>query len=312
MSTHKIEINSNKGGLSDTIVTELLRDINQRGGLHRFNLSALIKDKPDTYYTDESAKRAIQNKVNKFKRNPFHYHNEQNRLVGFVLDPIKNPSSAAPSTQELSSLFGTLSMTDQFGRVPYDFAIDIDPRQPWGNREVFVLKTPAVEVGVNPTLCTDVYTITPSHGVDIRFLRATNFQPYKLTQVGQKELVYEEPISTYDFVVGTQGSFVLSQNSQEQNEYKIARNKVGDDPKKWTTKYLLKFPDPVNYQIIMPENSRGEVAAEFCGQLQSISVKWRIAVVPMEEEMRVLHEQKPNPGAMAAALEQYLVQNGMK
>lgn len=295
--------------LTDPTVKELLLDIKERGGIKLLRLETLCKDKPDAYGDRASnypLLRAIQNKVADFKSRPDYYEREQLRLLGEIFDSYlasPPPKTSHKTEDPFVEAFGNLNiMNNYFGNISYDESVDVDASSAWKNRDFFILKTPAVEVGQNPTVSTDVYSIM-INGVDSRFFTDVDEnvgELYKAIQISHNEIVVEIPAGGFDFLFGDEEAFVFSLNDQEQREYIVMRNKIRKlGPSHYTSKICLRFPKGVrlDYQIIDNQQRQGGIELDFMGQDASLAIKWRIAVVPDNANDRVVRETVANPNA---------------
>ena len=297
-------------GLSLSTLKELFDDITESGGLHNdaFSLRDIAFKKPEIYGTPWSTlRRKVENKVNYLKSlspKSFQKHKAKS-LIDFTdtslydtskpaaevtKKPSPLPSKPLPTTINQYTFLESI-MTDYYGRVPFDFAIDRDSR-PWMNRDYFIIKTESVNVGKNPIVSTAVYSIC-LNDIDPRWFQNDlgDWIPFKATQIGVSTIVFEKPCGPYDLLYGKK--LDMSSNRQEQDEFNIARNQVRalDDRDKWRIKIKIDFGEPLDYALIDPDKRRGEMDFDFKGGLagQGLSLVWRIAVKPQVD--RVVQEQ---------------------
>ena len=305
--------------LTNPIVKELLGDIKLAGGLHKLDLEKLCEEKPDVYgdKLNWDLLKAVQNLVSDFKLRPAYYKKQQIKHLGIIFDTYQaTPTRKKPKTPatkpSLVESFASLTMAEHFGNVNYDYTIDVDEDNGWNHHGLFITKTPAVGVGVNPVVSTDVYSIMIS-GVDSRFYANDlgDFEPYAATQVGHRELVVEKPVASFDVLFGDD-SFVFSDNEQEQNEYVVIKNKLHKKGKAhYTEKVCLRFQSNVtlDFQIIDANQRKGAIEMDFVGQEASLSVKWRIAAKPNEDD-RILRESVTNNNTARTKFRRHLAAAG--
>ena len=286
MSDNDVD-NIEKGlrGLSFSTNKELFLDIQQRGGIDKFKLESLCDEKEEIYgFPGTKLRRQVQNKVDHLKRiSPTKYRLFEQEYLGSPDAPVVSQQQRPPSPKDTSHLpspaqkivNNTTAMTDKFGKVPYDFLVNVNPAKPWLNREVLIWKTFNVIVGTNPVISTAVYNLV-FEGVDNRFLEQQIFEPFKATQVALTDVVVEKPIGSYEFVNKTMD---LGDNTQEKDEIGVLRNQIGD----------------------------GELDAELKGEDESLAVCFRIAVIP--KDTRVVKER---PKSLTKLQQKYAARNAGK
>jgi hypothetical protein len=329
--------------LSLTAQRSLLQEIKLRGGsIKACNITKLCDDDTDTFGLPRSTtRRAIQNQVDYYKRNPERYHSQQLDLLGDIFERLEGPSNtptpprstlattkaSASSPQIPIDLFNAMSVNDYYGKVKHDFACDINYSEGWKNHGVLIFKSPAIKVGANPVISTSVLTII-AEGVDARFFDIDDFDPFKLTQTGPSQFVVEKPAAGFDtlFPLGNGDeeddnteNFVVSNIENEQNEYNIVRNKLvqrdsstaPQDYSHYRSKTLFRCQEGevLDFALIDPDKREGEVDYDFIGHIDSaqLSVKWRIAFKPSKDETRVIKQQKKSKNKAKEKFERYKV-----
>ena len=327
--------------LSQSTQKSILEELKNRGGLGLVNITKLCESDPETFGQPRSTtRRAVQNKIQGYKNNPDHYHSQQLELLGEIFErwdpppptseeeePSKSPAAPRrtpvkakkPSpSPSLASLFSNMSVNDYYGSIGhYDESHNVDLVEAWNNKGAFMFVTPAIEVGDNPTISTDVLTVM-IEGVDPRFFGHAEFNPFKMTQVSAHQFVLERPSAGFDtlfpppddddnkasFLSPAPPEFQVSHISQEQNEYKIARNKLVNaegkrDLSHLRTKILYDVgrDKTLDFGLIDSNKRRGEVEYEFIGSMDTaVGVKFRIAFKPDQDDGRVLKTRKQSNG----------------
>ena len=345
-------------GLTQSTQKSLLLDLKTEGGLEAVvlghKLEKICNSNTAIYGLPNSKLRVqVQNKVDYLRKNPKSYINLQKQLLGTAIDelpdpvfvsPLKNSKADLSSPTDLSLKFdklaiGHMSSLNPYGQVKHDETHVVATDAMWKNRGLLIWKTPAVTVGLKPTWSTAVYSLV-AESVDPRFFTIDNFEPYKMTQVGNQELVYEYPCAGYDTLFGEQAEVeegspnvqeeledeegkeletmsdkgrVLSRNPQEQKEYLGHYNALtttadGEEPdySTYRAKLLLKFPDNLNYKLLAPSNSAGEISYRYvlAGDSPfSMAVKWRIAVD--DREKKIVKKNKKNKNKAKEKFERF-------
>ena len=315
--------------LSFSTQRSILLAIKEAGGLELFNTTTLCAADPDTFGPLASAtRRAVQNKVDTYKRFPDRYHNQQLEILGEIFERREQPFSASskqkatpspiPSSPPVpTNLFASMSL-DPFGRVAHDQVHDVNLLDAWDNSGCFIYKTKGVKVGDddgNNVVSTDVLTIV-IECADARFFEVENFEPYKLTQTSRDEFVLERPRAGFDTLFpSTEESveFVVGATEQEQDEYKVARNRLikpgGSDIQDFSflrskTLFRCGGVGDLDFALIDPEKRKGEVDYEFIGDFASaqLGLRWRIA---FKETERFIKQRKQNRNKVKEKFEAY-------
>lgn len=224
--------------------------------------------------------------------------------------PPKKQATSRTKEDSLALAFDKLSiMAEHFATMSFDHTVNVDLSHAWNHRELFVTKTPAVTVQADPNdqaISTHVFTIMKM-GVDSRFITDVpddSFEPFKAQQISHNEVVVQIPTASFDLLFGDDSgskAFKYSDNQQEQDEYMIMKNKLRKLGKNsFTEKICLRFPKHIrlDYQLIDRSKRKGDIEIDLAGRGASLSVKWRIAVVPEEEDGRILRAAASNPNGL--------------
>ena len=307
--------------LSFTGLKSLLQDIQNRGGLKGLNLTDVCDNNTEELGAPGSTlRRSVQNKVGDWKRNPDRYHSDQLDTLGFLFERLESPLSLTPtpvsppptnkSSQRvsLSRLLDNMSLNDHYGAVPHDIALNVNFAEAWNNDGAFIFKAPAVTVGQNPSVSTDVLVVL-IEDVDQRWFQFDDFEPFKMTQVSPNKFVLEKPAAGYETLRPAfeteedwdDDAFVVSETEQIQNEYKIARNNLlkrsdGVDYShlRKKTLFTVESPHVLDFTLMDPDKRHGEVDYDFVANgKQSLAVEFRIAYKP-EAEARVVKQRRKN------------------
>lgn len=206
-----------------------------------------------------------------------------------------------------------------YGKATYsaDHVININIKKPFHNREIFPMKTYAVNVGKNPVVSTSVYSFVVKD-IDERWLTTgiTNFEPYSATQISSNQIVLTMPICSYDQLFGPkpddEGNYEQSamkdvfllgdEGSQDQTEFEVQRNKLDETkPETFTVGWLLQFDkgEKLDYTLIDKDHRDGYIKWQIVGG-PSVGLMWKIAVVP--EEDRTFTMKSPLRNQAAAKL----------
>ena len=315
-----------KGGrlteLSFTGLKALLQEIQNRGGLKGLNLTDVCDTHPEELGAPNSSlRKSVQNKVGDWKRKPDRYHSDQIDTLGFLFERLESPLSSTPTPASppptnqsshrvsLSRLLDNMSLNDHYGAVPHDMALNVNFTEAWNNDGAFIFKAPAVTVGENPSISTDVLVVL-IEDVDQRWFDVDDFEPFKMTQVGPNKFVLEKPAAGYETLrpafeteedANDDDAFIVSGTEQIQNEYKIARNKllkrgVGSDYAhlRKKTQFTVESQEVLDFTLIDPDKRHGEVDYDFVANGQdSLAVIFRIAYKPAAEA-RVVKQRRKN------------------
>jgi hypothetical protein len=227
-------------------------------------------------------------------------------------------------TQGIEVVFQNLRVNDFYGALVPEIWVDVDESKPLDHLLFRIMMTPGVQVGKNPVVRTPALYMMVREGIDPRWFETglTGFEPFKCQQIGTLEVAIRLPKCPFEWLFGPfpdaetntyaaedrEDAFLMA-TAGEQDTLDAIRNSLKvEDPKTWALVVGLQFkkcPTCLDYTLLDHEKRNGEVEFDYCGSGKGVSMSFRIASKPVNENENTIRKKKARKDHYKNKLEAY-------